>query len=181
MVPSIAKQTIKTKKTNAVLDGVKLPNVVHIVIGAKVMVTSNMNTDMKNANGTCGEIIEIVLDPWEEAQEMWQPKGKSAIPSIMYTHQDGVQGWRRSRHLTRRSSSNFPRGMNISTMPPLGQVQEGEMKTAPYNRGICFTDYHAQGQTIGNVIIDLATPPTSRLTPFSAYVALSHSSGRDMI
>ncbi|KAF8587811.1 hypothetical protein K439DRAFT_1337045, partial [Ramaria rubella] len=45
-----------------------------------------------------------------------------------------------------------------------------------------LTDYHSQGQTIPNVIVDIATPPTGgRLTLFNLYVLLSRSSGQDTI
>ncbi|KAJ6501525.1 hypothetical protein C8R47DRAFT_969993 [Mycena vitilis] len=44
-----------------------------------------------------------------------------------------------------------------------------------------FTDYKSQGQTLPRVFIDLEKPPTGKLTPFSAYVALSRSKGRDNI
>jgi ATP-dependent exoDNAse (exonuclease V) alpha subunit len=44
--------------------------------------------------------------------------------------------------------------------------------------GYAFTDYKAQGQTMGCVIIDIAKPPSGSLSPFSVYVALSRSRGR---
>ncbi|KAH7905837.1 hypothetical protein BJ138DRAFT_1017168, partial [Hygrophoropsis aurantiaca] len=44
-----------------------------------------------------------------------------------------------------------------------------------------FTDYRAQGQTIEHVLVDIAKPPTFKLTAFNAYVALSRSRGRDTI
>lgn len=44
-----------------------------------------------------------------------------------------------------------------------------------------FTDYKSQGQTIEYVIIDIGKPPTGSLSPFSVYVALSRSRGRDAI
>jgi len=47
--------------------------------------------------------------------------------------------------------------------------------------GYAFTDYKSQGQTIEYVIIDIGKPPTGTLSPFSAYVALSRSRGRDTI
>ncbi|KAJ6471305.1 hypothetical protein C8R47DRAFT_988306 [Mycena vitilis] len=47
--------------------------------------------------------------------------------------------------------------------------------------GYAFTDYKSQGQTILYVYIDLEKPPSGKLTPFSAYVALSRSKGRDRI
>ncbi|KAF8883723.1 hypothetical protein BD779DRAFT_1443750, partial [Infundibulicybe gibba] len=44
-----------------------------------------------------------------------------------------------------------------------------------------FTDYKSQGQTIEHVIVDLVDPPSGKLSPFSAYVALSRSQGRHSI
>ncbi|KIO01171.1 hypothetical protein M404DRAFT_150797, partial [Pisolithus tinctorius Marx 270] len=44
-----------------------------------------------------------------------------------------------------------------------------------------FTDYCAQAQTLEHCIIDISMPPTGQLTPFNAYVALSHSQGQDTI
>ena len=41
--------------------------------------------------------------------------------------------------------------------------------------------YHTQGQSIPAVIIDLAPPPTGKLSLFNLYVALSRSSGCDTI
>ncbi|KAJ7075916.1 hypothetical protein B0H15DRAFT_791165 [Mycena belliarum] len=44
-----------------------------------------------------------------------------------------------------------------------------------------FTDYKSQGQTLEYVLINLEKPPTHKLTPFSTYMALSRSRGRDRI
>lgn len=44
-----------------------------------------------------------------------------------------------------------------------------------------FTDYRAQGQTITNVIVDIARPTGFDLTLANVYVALSRSSGRSTI
>ncbi|KIL66493.1 hypothetical protein M378DRAFT_54183, partial [Amanita muscaria Koide BX008] len=51
----------------------------------------------------------------------------------------------------------------------------------PLTPAYAFTDYRAQGQTLPRVIVDLGRPPTGKLTPFNAYVALSRSSGRETI
>ncbi|KAJ8590088.1 hypothetical protein M405DRAFT_687412, partial [Rhizopogon salebrosus TDB-379] len=40
------------------------------------------------------------------------------------------------------------------------------------------TDYRAQGQTIGHVLVDIATPPTGGLNLFNLYVALSRKDDR---
>ena len=47
--------------------------------------------------------------------------------------------------------------------------------------GYAFTDYKSQSQTIEYVIIDIGRPPTGSLSPFSVYVALSRSRGRETI
>jgi len=77
-------QALQTKgskwKNNAVLDGAKLPDIVHVTIGAKVMVTLNINMDMKIANGSHGEIIEIIVDAWEPEQSTWQPRTELQYP-----------------------------------------------------------------------------------------------------
>jgi hypothetical protein len=44
-----------------------------------------------------------------------------------------------------------------------------------------FTDYRSQGQTLPYVIIDIASPPTGKLSLFNLYVVLSRSSGRASI
>ncbi|KAI9444421.1 hypothetical protein BJY52DRAFT_1128199, partial [Lactarius psammicola] len=44
-----------------------------------------------------------------------------------------------------------------------------------------FTDYKSQGQTMENVLVDIARPSSGGFSPFNAYVALSRSRGRDTI
>ena len=51
----------------------------------------------------------------------------------------------------------------------------------PITGAYAFTDYRAQGQTIPCVVVDIVTPPTSGLSLFNLYVALSRSSGRNTI
>ena len=51
----------------------------------------------------------------------------------------------------------------------------------PMTLGYAFTDYWAQGKTIVPAIVDIGCPPTGRLTPFNAYVALSHRCGCEHI
>ncbi|KAF8235281.1 hypothetical protein L208DRAFT_1131565, partial [Tricholoma matsutake] len=60
------------------------------------------------------------------------------------------------------------------------QHQNGR-KTKVTRRQFTFTDYKAQGQTLEQVVGDLAKPPTGNITPFGAYVALLQSRGRDTI
>ncbi len=43
----------------------------------------------------------------------------------------------------------------------------------PLTPSYALTDYRSQGQTIPNVIIDIAAPPYGKLMPFNVYVMLS--------
>ena len=44
-----------------------------------------------------------------------------------------------------------------------------------------FMDYHAQGQTISPIIINIGKPPSGGLTPFNIYIALSRARGQASI
>ncbi|KAF8341226.1 uncharacterized protein EI90DRAFT_3285428 [Cantharellus anzutake] len=120
--------------SKAVLEGTRLPDIIHFAIGAKVMVTSNINMDMNIAN------------------EYGNPSRMGDIP-------DGVV-------------PIFPKyQLKIGG----GKAKSVKWKQLPITGAYGSTDYRA------HVIINLTTPPTGALTPFSAYVALSHSSGRKTI
>jgi ATP-dependent exoDNAse (exonuclease V) alpha subunit len=60
-------------------------------------------------------------------------------------------------------------------------VSSKSRRQYPMTAGYAFTDYKSQGQTIEYDIIDIGRPPTGALSPFSVYVALSRSRGRDTI
>jgi ATP-dependent exoDNAse (exonuclease V) alpha subunit len=47
--------------------------------------------------------------------------------------------------------------------------------------GYTFTDIKSQGQTMGAVVIDIRDTPSGKISPFTAYVALSRSRGRATI
>ena len=51
----------------------------------------------------------------------------------------------------------------------------------PITAAYAFTDYRSQGQTLPYVIIDIAKPPTGKLSLFNLYVTLSRSSSRHTI
>ncbi|KAF8596969.1 hypothetical protein BDV93DRAFT_453963 [Ceratobasidium sp. AG-I] len=51
----------------------------------------------------------------------------------------------------------------------------------PLTAAYSFMDHRSRGQTAGAVIVDIGGPPSGGITPFSAYVALSCSSGHNTI
>ena len=50
----------------------------------------------------------------------------------------------------------------------------------PATAAYCFTEYRSQGQTILHVTVNIASPPSGKLS-FNLYVALSRNSGRGTI
>ena len=51
----------------------------------------------------------------------------------------------------------------------------------PLTLAYAFTDFKSQGQTLEAVIVDLGKPPSFKLSPFNAYVALSRSRSRSTV
>ena len=160
----------------------KLPATIHMAIGMKAMVLLNVATEADIANGTQGEIQDIILD---EREEMSAPDEEGIIqlkypPAMLLFKPDrtsklkfpglppGVIPLRPSQAkftVTGRSSKRF----------------KVERRQYAMTAGYTFTDYKSQGQTIEYVIIDIGRPPTGSLSPFSVYVVLSRSRGRDTI
>ena len=62
-----------------------------------------------------------------------------------------------------------------------GREEVVTRRQLPLTPAYTFTDYRSQGQTIENTIINIGTPPSGELTPFSIYVALSRGHGRENI
>ena len=160
----------------------KLPASVHMAIGMKAMVLLNLATEADIANGTRGEIQDIILDEREEISAA-DEEGIIQLkypPAMLLFKPD------------RKSTLTFP-GLPTGIIPLTPSevkftvtARSGlkfKIKRSQYamTAGYAFTDYKSQGQTIEYVIIDIGKPPTGSLSPFSIYVALSRSRGRDTI
>jgi hypothetical protein len=160
----------------------KLPANISMAIGMKVMVLLNVATEADIANGTRGKIEDIVLDNREETS-MPDEEGNIHLkypPAMILFKPD---------RKTTLTFAGLPLGI-IPLTPSHAKftvtVRSGKRYRIQRNQyamtaGYAFTDYKAQGQTIENVIIDIGKPPTGSLSPFSVYVALSRSRGRDTI
>jgi ATP-dependent exoDNAse (exonuclease V) alpha subunit len=153
-----------------------LPESIHISIGMKVMVTNNLQTDLDITNGARGIITDIILNPDEPPLEEGPVVTLKFLPECILVK------------LSRTRAAALP-GLDEGVIP----IQHISMKTQIHIRGklqtatrtqfpitgaYSFTDYRAQGQTIPYVVVDIASPPTSGLSLFNLYVALSRSSGR---
>ncbi|THH18968.1 hypothetical protein EW146_g2114 [Bondarzewia mesenterica] len=162
----------------------KLSDTIELAIGMKVMVTSNLATDLDVTNGARGEITEIILHP-----------GELLTGNDDVVHLREVPLYILIKMQRTRASKLDHLDDNIIPIEPSSQsyrVNFKERNGKPITKAICrrqfsitaayaFTDYRSQGQTISHVLVDIASPPTGKLSLFNLYVALSRSSGRDTI
>jgi hypothetical protein len=154
---------------------------VEISVGMKAMVVLNIATEAEVANGTRGTVEGIVLDPREADVRV---EGDDSVhlrypPPMIYFRPEGG---------TAISFEGIPEGIipitpstikfNVETGGGRTRIERRQVAIVP---GYAFTDYKAQGQTMGCVIVDISKPPTGRLSPFGVYVALSRSRGRETI
>jgi hypothetical protein len=156
-----------------------LPETIELAIGMKVMVTSNIATDLDITNGARGVITDIILNPEEP------PLEDCSIITLKYLPQCVLVKLNRTRAAR---LDGLDDGV-IPIFPAKSSMQivlEKKAKTVtrlqyPVTAAYCFTDYRSQGQTISHVIVDIASPPSGKLSLFNLYVALSRSSGRETI
>ena len=156
-----------------------LPEFIHLAIGMKVMVTNNLQTDLDITNGARGVVVGIILNPDEP------PPDEGPVNTLKYLPECVLV------KLSRTRAAALP-GLDEGVIPiqrisTKTQIRiRGKSRTVtrtqfPITGAYAFTDYRAQGQTIPYVVIDIASPPTSGLSLFNLYVALSRSSGRNTI
>ena len=152
-----------------------------VAIGAPVMITHNIQTDLDLANGARGIIEGIVLDERER------------IIASTETHSIHLRYPPRYilvklHHTKAPSFEGLPQ--NVIPIEPIKKNftinKDGVKKTVtrlqlPLTLAYALTDYRSQGQTLNPVMIDIAPPPFGHLTPFNIYVALSRGKGRSNI
>ncbi|KAJ8585564.1 hypothetical protein M405DRAFT_745093 [Rhizopogon salebrosus TDB-379] len=148
------------------------------------MVTRNIETDLDITNGARGTVVDVFFHSQEPPhdREEWTTT-LNYPPAFILVKLD-------------RTRACQLEGLDESVIPiePITKtfcidVLENGTKLSrtisrrqlPITAAYASTDYRAQGQTIGHVLVDIATPPTGGLNLFNLYVALSRSSGRDTI
>jgi len=158
-----------------------LADEVDIVIGMEVMVTFNISTDLDVANGAHGHIEDIILDAREEMSTLSSLTKVLQYPPLyilvrmIRTKADPLPG------LETGVLPITPLMRTFSVTTSSGNKVTVTRQQLPVTPAYAFTDYCSQAQTIEHCIIDLGTPLTGKLTPFNAYVALSHSRGRNTV
>jgi hypothetical protein len=171
----------RPKGSKTYLDRGGLTKETELAIGAHVMVTLNILTDLDVANGVRGVIEGIVLDERER------------IMTTTNTHSIRLQ-YPPRYVLVRLDRTKAPtlHGLEENVIPivPVKKTfsinKNGEKETVtrtqlPLTLAYAFTDYRSQGQTLEPVIVDIGSPPYGHLTPFNIYVALSRGTGRSTI
>jgi hypothetical protein len=154
---------------------------VELSVGMKAMVVLNIATEADVANGTRGTVEAIILDPREEHVSA-NEDGHIHLrypPPVIYFRPDLE---------TKIEFEGMPKGI-IPILPSVvrfsvevdGGKKKMQRKQIAIVPGYAFTDYKAQGQTMGCVIVDISKPPSGKLSAFGAYVALSRSKGRSTI
>lgn len=163
-----------------------LPPNIEIAKGMKVLVTGNIQTDLDLTNGARGTIIDIVLDPREPPLDDEEVVHLHYLPVYILVKMDKT----RASQLEGLEPNIVPlQPLDLTMHIRLQSQQAGgkNVQRTVHRRQLAITgayaltDYRAQGQTIPFVLVDIASPPTGKLTLFNLYVALSRSHGRNNI
>lgn len=157
-----------------------LSNAVELAIGMKVMVTINVVTDLDVANGSRGEIVDILLDERETENDSTNSIVRLQYPPCYVLVKLSRTKAKRLCGLPEQVIPIVP----VSKTFTIDMEDRKETITRlqlPMTPAYAFTDYRSQGQTINPVVIDIGPPPSGGLTPFNAYVALSRGQSRDSI
>lgn len=170
----------RTKGSRSTLERAGLMKDVELTIGAPVMVTLNIHTDLDVANGVRGVLEGIVLDEREQQKGSNDPFIQLSYPPryvlvrLLRTKAAHLQG------LPENVIPITPVTKSFSLMKD-GKRITVQRTQLPLTLAYAFTDYRSQGQSLKPVLVDIGPPPYGRLTPFNIYVALSRGTGRENI
>ncbi|KAM6496749.1 hypothetical protein JOM56_007222 [Amanita muscaria] len=185
MIAKLAIAGLNEKSTG------RLPDHIDLAIGMKAMVVLNLSTEKEIANGTRGTLEGLVLDPNDEPTvsddgivllkfpplaAIFRPEGGCDFDFNAHNNSTETVGFQIPEGCVPIVPSTTTFTVNV------GKKSYGiRRRQLAMTAGYAFTDYKSQGQTIEYAIIDLAKPPRGAITPFSAYVALSRSRGRNNV
>ncbi|KAK0246522.1 hypothetical protein EDD85DRAFT_784129 [Armillaria nabsnona] len=177
MEERLAVASVTTKASRQLAD-----NVV-IAVGMKAMVTMNIATQADLANGTRGVIESIVLDPRDLSPLVNDETGIVDLkypPALILFRPDIDDLGRRIDGIEKGLLPIVPAevGFQVQTHYGSRHIHRQQLSIIP---AYAFTHHKCQGQNLGVVLVDLGRPPTGKLGPFNAYVALSRSKGRENI
>lgn len=158
-----------------------LPEELELAVGMQVMITTNVETELDMANGSRGVIQRIIFDQRENIENQNDAVVRLAFPPecilIKLDRPTGIQ----LSGLECNVVPVVPFERRYTINAGNGTTKSITRRQIPLTSAYAFTDYRSQGQTMNAAIVDIGRPPTGKITPFNAYVALSRSSGRDTI
>lgn len=136
------------------------------------------------ANGSLGTVEKIYLDPHEAMVPTGVREHTLQYPPKLVLFRPNVPPSARLKGLPEgvlpiemhKESHDLKSKTGVKT-----RIYRQQFALTP---AYAFTDYKSQGQTVSPVklvIIDLAKPPTGKLSQFNAYVALSRSKSREHV
>jgi len=146
----------------------------------RVMVMRNIEMDLDITNGAHSEITEIVLHPDEPLI------GNQAVVELKYlplyilvkltwTWASPLEGLAES--VIPLEPTAITKQIQVKTTGGKTMMQTVQQKQFPMTATYTFTDYQSQGQMLLCILVDIATPPSSTLSLFNLYIALSRGSG----
>jgi len=157
---------------------------VELAIGMKAMVTLNLATEADLANGSRGIINDIVLDPRERIGQA-DVDGEGIVwlkyPPAMILFKPFHYEFDPFPGLAPGLIPIFPSEVKFNIHYGNNPKTKIHRRQYPLCAAYTFTDHKAQGQTIEYVIVDIGPTKKFPVDPFTAYVALSRSRGRDTI
>ena len=136
-----------------------LADEVDITIGMEVMVTFNVSTNLDVANGTRGQVVDIVVDAREEISasntqtKVLQYPPVYILIRMLHTKADALNG------LESGILPITPLTKTFSVVTASSKKITVTCQQLPITPAYAFTDYRSQAQTIEHCIVDLATPP----------------------
>ena len=131
-----------------------LSDTIVVGIGMKVMVTSNVETDLDITNRARGEIIQIILDDKETSCSSSQSIVHLQYPPVYILIKMTSSKVARLKGLHDKVISLIPieRKFFIKTRNTTKSVTHRQI---PLTAAYAFMDYRSQGQTIHHAIIDI--------------------------
>ena len=140
----------------------QLPAKVEMVIRMKVMVTTNIETDLDITNRAQGTIKDIILHPEETNQREAEQIITTRLPLYLLVKLDWTCTTQRDgldpcvipvEPITQSMQIHAPEINSKTSQHTVKQCQ------FPLTPAYAFTNYQSQGQTILYVIMDITNPP----------------------
>ena len=155
-----------------------LPYDVEIAKGMKVMVTSNLHTELDIANGARGIVVDIILnDEDADTREVDGIVKLKRLPTCVLVKLERTRAPRLDG-LEKGVVPIFPVTKKFS-VEEKGINRTFSRTQHPLTGAYAFTDFRGQGQTIDFLCVDIAPPPKWRIVTFQrvrSVVAQSWSS-----